>query len=106
MSPPPGTSYAQQPGNFPIVRMQENCSRESLTQVSNDVIPIRAQISQFVDANDDVYVEKCLNELNRRAKELDCLDFECSIERFKELATEDGSLKKRAAQRSNISPSR
>jgi hypothetical protein len=42
--------------------------------------------------NKEVDIPKCLEELNRRAKEIGCTNFECSPERFKALATENGQL--------------
>jgi hypothetical protein len=48
-------------------------------------------MSGFVK-NGKVDLDKCLDEVNRRASEIGCTDFECSLERFKALATENGKL--------------
>ena len=48
-------------------------------------------MSEFV-RNGRVDLHKCLGEVNRRASEIGCTDFECSLERFKALATENGNL--------------
>ena len=66
-------------------------SRKELTQVSTNVVPTQTQMSGFVK-NGKVDLHKCLNEVNRRASEIGCTNFECSIERFRALATENGKL--------------
>ena len=66
-------------------------SREELTQVSTNVVPTQTQMSGFVK-NEQVDVHQCLNEVNQRALAIGCTDFECSLERFKALATENGKL--------------
>jgi len=66
-------------------------SREELTQLSTDVVPTQTQISGFVE-NGKVDLHKCLDEVNHRASEIGCTDFECSLERFKALATKNGKL--------------
>lgn len=66
-------------------------SREELTQLSIDVVPTQTQMSGFVK-NGKVDLHKCLDEVNRRVSEIYCTDFECSLERFKALATENGKL--------------
>lgn len=48
-------------------------------------------MSGFVK-NGEVDLNKCLNEVNRRASEIGCTNFECSLERFRELATETGEI--------------
>ena len=62
-------------------------------QVSTNVIPTQTQISGFMQKNGKVDLHKCLNEVNRRASEIGCADFECSIERFRSLAMENGNLR-------------
>ena len=37
-------------------------------------------------------MDKCLSEVNCRTSEIVCTDFECSLERFKTLATENSKL--------------
>ena len=60
-------------------------------QVSTNVIPTQTQMSGFVK-NGKVNLHKCLDEVNRRASEIGCADFECSMERFRSLATENGEF--------------
>ena len=60
-------------------------------QVSTNVIPTQTQMSGFVK-NGKVDLQKCLDEVNRRASEVRCADFECSMERFRSLATENGEF--------------
>ena len=60
-------------------------------QVSTNVIPTQTQMSGFVK-NGNVDLQKCLNEVNRRASEIGCTDFDCSMERFRSLAMENGKL--------------
>ena len=54
-------------------------------------------MSGFVK-NGKVDLQKCLNELDRRATEIGCTNFECSLERFIALATEDGKLTRGTAR--------
>lgn len=49
----------------------------------------QAQIDGFMK-NGKVDLQKCYEEVNRRASEMDCNDFECTFERFRALATENG----------------
>ena len=77
-------------------------SREELTQLSTNVVPTQTQMSGFVK-NGKVDLDKCLNEVNRRASEIGCTDFECSLERFKALATENGKLTSGSAREYNPS---
>ena len=72
-------------------RVNPQSSREELTQVSTNVVPTQTQMSGFVK-NEQVDVHQCLNEVNQRALAIGCTDFECSLERFKALATENGKL--------------
>ena len=71
--------------------MNPRSSREELTQLSIDVIPTQPQMSGFVE-NGKVNLHKRLDEVNRKTSEIGCTDFECSLERFKALATENGKL--------------
>lgn len=72
-------------------RVNPQSSREELTQVSTNVVPTQTQMSGFVK-NEQVDVHQCLNEVNKRALAIGCTDFECSLERFKALVTENGKL--------------
>lgn len=72
-------------------------SREELTQLSTDVVLTQTRMSGFVK-NGKVDLDKCLDEVNRRASEIGCTDFECSLERFKDLATEDSELTSETAR--------
>ena len=67
---------------------QSQFSREELTQVSTNVVPTQTQISGFVK-NGKVDLNQAFNEVNRRG----CETFDCSFDRFKELATECGEIK-------------
>ena len=71
--------------------MNLQSSREELTQLSTDIVPTQTQISGFVK-NGNVDLDKCLDEVNRRASEIGCTDFECSFERFEALAMENGDM--------------
>ena len=66
-------------------------SREELTQLSTSVVPTQTQISGFVK-NGRVDLNQAFDEVNRRASEIGCENFECSFERFKGLATECGGI--------------
>ena len=66
-------------------------SREELTQLLTDVVPTQTQMSRFVK-NGRVDLNQAFSEVNRRASKIDCTDFECSLERFKALATECGEI--------------
>jgi hypothetical protein len=89
---PRRTCYADRPGGSQIMaRVNLQSSREELTQLSTNVVPTQTQMSGFI-VNGKVDLHKCLNEVNRRASEIGCTDFECSLERFKALATENGEL--------------
>nr|YP_010283133.1 hypothetical protein MKU15_pgp058 [Nitzschia traheaformis]ULD15897.1 hypothetical protein [Nitzschia traheaformis] len=89
---PRKTCYADRPGGSQIMSgVNPQSSREELTQLSTNVVPTQTQMSGFVK-NGKVDLDKCLNEVNRRASEIGCTDFGCSLERFKVLATENGKL--------------
>lgn len=89
---PRRTCYADRPGgSLMMAKVNPQSSREELTQLSTNVVQTQTQMSGFVK-NGKVDLDKCLNEVNRRASEIGCTDFECSLERFKALATENGKL--------------
>ena len=89
---PRRTCYANRPGgSLMMTGVNPQSSREELTQLSTDVVPTQTQLSGFV-INGKINLDKCLNEVNRRASEIGCTDFECSRERFKALATENGEF--------------
>lgn len=66
-------------------------SREELTQLLTNLVPTQTQVSGFVK-NGRVDLHQAFNEVNRRASEISCENFECSFERFEGLATENGNL--------------
>ena len=89
---PRRTCYVDRPGgSLMMAEVNPQSSREELTQLSTNVVPTQTQMSGFVK-NGKVDLDKCLNEVNRRASEIGWTDFECSLERFKALATENGKL--------------
>ena len=85
---PRKTNYADRPGGSQIM---SGVNPQSSIQLSTNVVPTQTQMSGFV-TNGKVDLNKCLNEVNRRASQIGCTDFECSLERFKALATENGQL--------------
>ena len=90
---PRGTSYANRPGGSQIMSgVNPQSSREELTQLSTDVVPTQTQISEFVK-NGKVDLNQAFSEVNRRASAIGCETFDCSFDRFKELATECGEIK-------------
>ena len=89
---PKRTCYADRPrGSEILAGVNPQSSRDELTQVSINVVPTQTQMSIFVK-NGKVDLHKCLNEINRSSSVIGCTDFECSLERFKALATENGIL--------------
>lgn len=99
---PRRTCPAMRPGGTQIMspngsRVRLQSSREDLTQVSTNRVPTQTQMSGFVK-NEKVDLRKCLDEVNRRAAALNRTDFECSYERFKELATENGEITRTTAR--------
>ena len=95
---PRRTCYADRPGgSLMMSEVNPQSSREELTQLSTDVVPTQTQMSGFV-RDSKVDLHKCLDEVNRRASEIGCTDFECSLERFKALATENGKLTSTSAR--------
>jgi hypothetical protein len=89
---PRRTCYAGRPSGSQIMAgVNPQSSREELTQLSTNVVTTQTQMSGFVK-NGEVDLHKCLDEVNRRASEIGCTDFGCSVERFKALATENGEL--------------
>jgi hypothetical protein len=75
-----------------MARVNPQSSREELTQLSTNVVPTRPQISGFLK-NGEMDLHKCLDEVYRRASEIGCTGFECSPERFKALAMENGTAR-------------
>jgi hypothetical protein len=95
---PRRTCSADRPGGSQIMaEVNPQSSREDLTQLSTYVVPTQTQISGFVK-NGDIDLYQCLDEVYRRASEIGCTGFECSLERFKALATENGELKDSTAR--------
>jgi hypothetical protein len=95
---PRRTCYADRPSGSQIMAgVNPQSSREELTQLSTNVVPTQTQMSGFVK-NGEVDLHKCLDEVNRRASEIGCTDFGCSLERFKALATENGELTRTTAR--------
>jgi hypothetical protein len=95
---PKKTCYADRPGGSQIMAAgNPQSSREELTQLSTHVVPTKTQMSGFVK-NGEIDLHKCLDEVNRRASEMGCTDFECSLERFEALATENGEVKNGTAR--------
>jgi hypothetical protein len=58
---------------------------------SNQCPAYQTQIEGFVK-NGKVDLRNCYDEVNRRASEIGCTDFECSFERFEALAMENGDV--------------
>lgn len=95
---PRTTCYRDRPGGCNTMTAENpQSSREELTQLSTDYNPTKTQISGFVE-NGKVNLREAFNEVNRRASEMGCENFECSFERFKELATECGEIDDRHAR--------
>lgn len=83
---------ANRPGRSQIMSgVNPQSSREELTQLSTDVVPTQTQISEFVK-NEKVDLNQAFSEVNRRASAIGCETFDCSFDRFKELATECGEI--------------
>jgi hypothetical protein len=90
---PRRTCYADRPGGSQIMAAgNPQSSREELTQLSTDVVSTQTQVSGFVK-NGKVDLNQAFNEVNRRASAIGCETFDCSFDRFKELATECGETK-------------
>ena len=87
------TCYADRPAGSEIMTgVNPQSNREELTQLSTNMVgPTQTQVSGFVK-NGKVDLHKCLDEVNRRASEIGCENFECSFERFQGLATECGNV--------------
>jgi hypothetical protein len=89
---PRRTCYANRPGGSQIMAgVNPQSSREELTQLSTNVVPTQTQISGFVK-NGKVDLNQAFSEVNRRASAIGCETFDCSFDRFKELATECGEI--------------
>lgn len=94
-----GVCYKDQAGGSGIGMRQLQSPRMGLTQASNDSIPNKTQINNFVEEDGiTVNVQKCLNELTRRAEAIGAGDFQCSHERFVELGTENGVFRRQGAR--------
>lgn len=92
------TCAADRPGGSQIMaEVNPQSSYEELTQLSTNVVSTQTQMSGFV-RNGKVDLHKCLDEVNRRASEIGCTDFECLLERFKTLATENDELTRTTAR--------
>ena len=76
---------------------QPQSRREDLTQISSDVVPTQTQMASFIKDR-KVDLNLCLDEVYRRAEKIGCTDFECSLERFRALATENGNLSSSTAR--------
>ncbi len=74
-----------------MAEVNPQSSREELTQLSTDVVPTQTQISGFIK-NGRVDLNQAFSEVNRRASAIGCETFDCSFDRFKELATECGEI--------------
>ena len=89
---PRRTCYADRPGgSLMMAEVNPQSSREELTQLSTDVVPTQTQISGFIK-NGRVDLNQAFSEVNRRASAIGCETFDCSFDRFKELATECGEI--------------
>ena len=79
---------ADRPGGSQIMAAgNSESSREELTQLSTNGAPTQKQVSGFVK-NGELDLNLAFDEVNRRASAIGCENFDCSFERFKELATE------------------
>lgn len=95
---PRRTCYVDRPvGSQIMAGVNPQSSRKELTQLSTNVVPTQTQMSGFVK-NGKVDLHKCLDEVYRRTSEIGCTDFECSLERFKALATGNGKLRSTTAR--------
>ncbi len=80
-----------------MAEVNQQSTHAHLTQVSTIQTPTQTQISGFVE-NGKLHLNACFNEVNRRASEIGCENFECSFERFKALATENGEMNDQSAR--------
>ena len=62
------------------------------TEISTDLLPTQTQVAQF-QKNGKVDLKRAFEEVNRRAEVIGCENFDCSFERFKNLAQECGECK-------------
>jgi len=89
---PQRTCPADRPGSSQMMfGVNPQSSRQQLTQLSTNVVQTQTQASGFVK-NEKVDLHTAFNEVNRRASEIGCENFECSFERFEGLATECGNV--------------
>ena len=90
---PRKTCPADRSGSSQIMAgVNPQSSREELTQISTNLVPIQTQASVFVK-NGRVDLQQAFNE-----SEIVCENFECSFERFKSLATECGKIEESSAR--------
>jgi hypothetical protein len=85
-NPNPGWGLDRPGGSQIMAGVNPQSSREELTQLSTNVVLTQTQASGFVK-NGRVDLNQAFNEVNRRASEIGCENFECSFERFEGLAT-------------------
>ena len=57
-------------------------------QISTNVMPTQIQAAKFVKKDGSIDLQQAFDEVNRRASVIGCGNFDCSFERFKNLATE------------------
>jgi hypothetical protein len=95
-----GVCYKDRPGGSGIgIRQPQSTIMDLVTQASNDSIPNKTQINNFLEEDGiTVNVQKCLDELNRRAEAIGAVDFQCSYQRFVELSTENGEFTRQGAR--------
>lgn len=89
---PRRTSFADRPnGSQLMAKMNKKSMLKELRQIAKNGISKGLQASNFL-TNGQVDLTKCMDEVKRRASELGCKNFNCTLERFKLLATENGKL--------------
>ena len=57
-------------------------------KISMNVMPTQIQAAKFVKKDGSIDLQQAFDEVNRRAWAIGCKNFDCSFERFKDLATE------------------
>jgi hypothetical protein len=57
-------------------------------EISTNVMPTQIQAAKFVKKDGSIDLQQAFDEVNRRASVIGCGNFDCSFERFKDLATE------------------
>ena len=89
---PRKTCYLDRPGGSHIMsRVNPQSSREELTQLSTNLVPTQTQASGFVK-DGDVDLHQVYDEVNRRASEIGCKNFDYTFKRFEALTTECGNV--------------